>query len=244
MTARVRGLAPGMLRRLRRRWHALTGLGRAVPGAVRWGDLRQPRPIGGGWGFERGQPVDRRYIEAFLVECSPDVAGRVLEVQSAAYTQRYGGERVTRSDVLDIDATNPRATIVADLNDARNIPPATFDCIILTQTLQLVYDFAAALRGLEACLAAGGVLILTVPGITRVPTHCRWYWSFAADSVKRMLAEAFPGAEVQVRSRGNIKTATAFLNGLASHELAAADFATDDPIYPVVLTARVRKAAR
>ncbi|MEJ7654283.1 MAG: methyltransferase domain-containing protein [Chloroflexia bacterium] len=37
----------------------------------------------------------------------------------------------------------PEATFVADLADADHIPSDAFDCIILTQTLHLIYDAAA-----------------------------------------------------------------------------------------------------
>ena len=59
---------------------------------------------------------------------------------------------------------NPQATIVADLTDAPHIPDDTFDCAIVTQTLQFVYDVRAAFATLHRILAPGGVLLATVPG--------------------------------------------------------------------------------
>ena len=35
-------------------------------GGVDWGEFRRTDPISRDWGYERGTPVDRRYIEAFL----------------------------------------------------------------------------------------------------------------------------------------------------------------------------------
>ena len=58
--------------------------------------------------------MDRYYIERFLAAHSADIRGRTLEVKSAEYTRRFGSA-VTQADVLDIDARNPDATIVADL---------------------------------------------------------------------------------------------------------------------------------
>ena len=218
------------------------GVGPAVAGAVRWGDFRRTEPIGRGWGYERGSPVDRYYIEAFLSRNDGDISGRVLEIQNDDYSRRFGGSRVSQCDILDIDEANSRATIIADLNDARNLPAEAFNCMILTQTLQLVYDFASALRSLERSLAPGGIALITVPGITRVPTHFRWYWSFTLDSVNRLLEETFPGAQIDVTSFGNVKAATAFLHGLAQEELRPRDMDHNDPIFPVIIAARVRKA--
>jgi SAM-dependent methyltransferase len=218
----------------------LLRVGEPAVGAVRWADLRRTTRIGRGWGFDRGTPIDRYYIEEFLRERCPDVAGHVLEVKDAAYTRQFGGERVTQSAVLDVDADNPRATIITDLNNAVELPTGAFDCIILTQTLHLVYDFSCAIRHLARSLAPGGVLLLTVPGITRVPnSHSgTWYWSFTRDSVRRIFEEHFPSSLVDVASRGNILAATAFLHGLALEELHREEIERNDPEFPLIIMAR------
>lgn len=215
-------------------------------GAVRWADLRRTQPINQGWGYERGTPVDRYYIEGFLRDRSADITGHVLEVKDAAYTRQFGGQRVTRSSVLDMDAENPNATIIADLNNAVELPTGTFKCIILTQTLHLIYDFSSAIRHLARSLAPGGVLLLTVPGITRVPNSHdgTWYWSFTRDSVRRLLEEHFPATLIDVSSRGNVLTATAFLHGLALEELRNEELEQDDPEYPLIIMARAQSPAQ
>ena len=67
-------------------------------------------------------------------------------------------------DILMATEGNPQATIVGDLTDAPQIPSDAFDCAIVTQTLQFVYDVRAALATLHRILAPGGVLLATVPG--------------------------------------------------------------------------------
>jgi len=114
-------------------------LGRRVRRPVRLGSLRRTAPISTNWGYDRGSPVDRYYIEAFLEEHRMDVRGACLEVADDAYIRRFD-TGVTSTDVLDVDGSNPHATIVADLTDARHVESGRFDCFILTQTLQFVYD--------------------------------------------------------------------------------------------------------
>jgi SAM-dependent methyltransferase len=217
-----------------------------APGGVDFGDLRSLEPISRHWGFDRGRPVDRYYIEAFLARNADAIRGRVLEVGDDAYTRRFGGARVTRRDVLHVSGTAPEATIVADLTDAPHVESDAFDCIILTQTLQLVFDVRAALRTLHRILRPGGVLLLTVPGIT--PTtdaewRSSWYWSFTTTSLGRLAADEFPEGSFAVDARGNVLAATAFVQGIAHQELTVAELDHYDPDYPVTVTLRAVKPA-
>src|SRR5919106_1942688 len=117
-------------------------------GWVRFGSLRRVKPISRTWGSERGLPIDRYYIERFLARQASDIQGHVLEIGDATYTRKFGAERVTKSDVLHIAESRPQVTILGDLTRADHIPSDAFDCVILTQTLQVIYDLPAALRTL------------------------------------------------------------------------------------------------
>ncbi len=222
------------------------GLDRVVTGgALDLGDLRRRTPISTNWGFERGQPVDRYYIEGFLERAAGDIHGRVLEIEDNVYTRRYGGDRVTTSDVLHVIEGNPRATIVGDLTAADHIPSNTFDCIVLTQVLQLIYDTRAALHTLHRILKPGGVLLATFPGLSRISHEeweGSWYWQFTSASSKRLLAEAFPGGDVQVEAHGNVLTTTGFLYGMATRELTPAELDAHDPDFEMLIAVRARKA--
>jgi glycosyltransferase involved in cell wall biosynthesis len=212
------------------------------PGHLRYGDLRRTQPIDPYFGFMRGKPVTLHYIQDFLSCHSEDIRGHVLEVMDSNYTARYGGDKVVQSDVVDIDTRNPLATIYADLSkDDDALPAATYDCVILTQTLQFIYDAPAALATIERILKPGGTALISVPGITRTDNSAPWYWSFTADSTQRLIDSAFPGADVTVMSRGNVLAATALLMGIASEELTAAELEVHDSHYPVCIMARVVK---
>jgi SAM-dependent methyltransferase len=211
-----------------------------APGTVRLGDLRRVTPLSRAFGFDRGQPVDRYYIESFLARNAADIRGRVLEIGDATYTRRFGANRVTRSDVLHVSNGNPNATIVADLAHGEAIPSASFDCVILTQTLHLVYDVRAAVATLRRILAPGGVCLVTVPGISQIDAGAwrdSWYWAFTPASLSRALGERF-GARVSVESYGNVLAASSFLYGLSAAELTAEELDAADACYPVTVAAR------
>src|SRR5512143_570616 len=91
------------------------------------GNVRRTSPLSDHWGLDRGTPVDRYYIEQFLEQNRQDIRGRVLEIKDSGYTDRFGAG-VEGCDVLDIDASNPKATITADLANADLIPADHFNC--------------------------------------------------------------------------------------------------------------------
>jgi len=234
------------LSRVRRSLLRLVGQSGEIPvGSVNWGALRRTQPLSRNFGYDRGKPIDRYYIEAFLSDWSADVAGRVLEVKDATYTREFGASRVSRSDVVDIDPTNPKATIIADLNQASELPADSYDCIILTQTLQFVYALGDAIRYLYRSLKPGGVLLVTVPCITPVRRiHQGWYWSFTEQCLQRLLSEQFAPSDVLVRTYGNLLSATAFLYGLSATELGKSELNSCDPDYQVIIAARAVRPVR
>jgi len=222
--------------RLRQRMHRLS--------RPAWlGTIRRTTPLSEAWGRDRGTPVDRYYIEQFLEQNRHLIRGRVLEIMNSDYTRRFG-QRVETSDVLDIDAQNPAATFVADLAAADAVPTEAFDCFILTQTLQYIFDLPAALDHAHRILRPGGTLLCTVPSVSRIGRKYvdSEYWRFTAASSSRLLRHAFPAGAVDVRARGNVLGSVAFLMGMACEELSRRELEVDDPYFPLVITARATRA--
>jgi SAM-dependent methyltransferase len=220
-------------------------------GWARFGALRRLAPVSRDFGFDRGLPVDRYYIEDFLRRHgganeygAGDIRGRVLEVGDDIYTKRWGSG-IERVDVLHVDDTNPRATIVGDLTRGDGIPSDVFDCVICAQTLHVIYDMRAALATLYRALAPGGVLLATFPGLTQTcrPDRDLWgdYWRFTSLSARLVFEEAFPADCVRVEAYGNVLAATAFLQGLASEELRKEELEARDPDYEVLIAVRAQK---
>ena len=144
--------------------------------------LLRATPVNPEWGFDRGLPIDRFYITNFLSENAELLRGDVLSVGDDYYAQKYGQSTLNNSDVLNIYESQT-ATIVADLTNAPQIPANKFDCFLLIQTLQLIYDVRAALKTTHRILKPGGTVLATFPGITPLKDeewNESWYWNFTA----------------------------------------------------------------
>ena len=218
-------------------------------GLVRFGSLRRLKPISREWGDDRGGPIDRYYITSFLDRHRADVRGRVLEIAEDVYAKWFGEDRVTQIDILEYrKGEHPRATFVGDLADAPHLPSGAFDCVILTQTLQLIYDLRAAVGTVHRILRPGGVVLVTVPGITSVNRQDSeswgnaWCWSFTARSTRMLFEEHFPPDAVEVETFGNVLAASSFLYGLGRGELTRKELDYRDPDYEMLIALRATKA--
>ena len=206
---------------------------------LRIGQIASARPLSRSSGFDRGTPIDRYYIERFLAAHSEDIHGRVLEVGDDNYSRRFGGERITRQDVLHID--DPAATFVGDLGAPGLLPSGAFDCIILTQVLQYVFDVPAAVKQIRNALRPAGVALITVPGVAPI-SRDQWresfYWRFTEPALTRLLTADFEPASVAVAPFGNVYAASLFLHGAAVEEANRKKLQAVDPALAIVLTAR------
>lgn len=244
MRNKLRQFSKRVLPRSLRNW--LVRITRWPPvGMINFGNLRRLEPISQVWGLERGQPIDRYYIEKFLAKHSFDVQGHTLEVGDNIYTRKFGKERVLKSDILHVSPDDPRATIIADLTNANHVPSDTFDCIICTQTLHLIYDVHLAFKSLHRILKPGGILLITVPGISQISRYDmdRWgdYWRFTSASMRRITRSTFPKDQIHIEAYGNVLAAAAFLYGLAASELSKQELIYNDPDYEVIIGIRAAK---
>ena len=148
-------------------------------------------------------------------------------MRDPAYTRRFGGDAVTDRgrDRHRLPATRwRRSSPICATPPA--IPTATYDCIILTQTLHCIDDMPAALRECARILRPGGVLLATAPSVIRVDDEAGPdgdFWRLTEASARKLFADVFPLDAFEVRRYGNVMACAAFLYGMSAEEMAPAD---------------------
>lgn len=199
------------------------------------------QPVSRLFGFDRGTPLDRYYIEKFLQEHSSCITGDVLEVADDGYTRKFGHDAVPH--VLHVDSSSRKATITGDLSKPETLPEEIADCFICTQTFNFIYDLKRAVQGAHRLLW-GGVLLATVSGISQISRYDmdRWgdYWRFTVLSAERLFSGHF--REVAVKGYGNVFAAKAFLDGLSVEDVndtGLLDFYDED--YTITIGVFARK---
>jgi SAM-dependent methyltransferase len=213
---------------------------------VTFPDLSAVRPVSSLFGTDRGTPIDRYYIENFLLRSRALITGRVLEVGDDSYSRRFGGNRVESFEVLHAAQDNTAATIVGDLTDPATLPENAYDCFICTQTFNFIFDVQKAVQGSCRLLKPGGVLLATVAGISQISRYDmdRWgdYWRFTSASVERLFSPVFRGGAT-VECFGNALAACAFLQGIAVEDLPDTALLDEhDHDYQVIIAITARKA--
>lgn len=196
------------------------------------------------FGYDRGMPIDRYYIENFLSENAQDISGDVLEIAEDTYSRKFGGANIRNMHILHVNNI-PEATIVGNFETGEGIPENAFDCMILTQTLPFIYDCHAAVKHIFRALRPGGVLLATVPGISQISRYdmdC-WgdYWRFTDCSARKVFEDFFGKNNVKVNIYGNVYASASFLYGYAVQDVAKKKLDLKDNDYQMIIGIRAVK---
>lgn len=201
-------------------------------------------PLNRTFGWERGKPVDRYYIERFLEGNRELIGGDVLEIAENTYTMQFGGERVKNSYILHIEGWGENA-IKGNLETGEGIEIEKFDTVIITQTLMFTYGIEQVAQNIYKMLKQGGRAFITVAGISQISRYVadEWgsYFAFHEDAMRKLFVPLFGEENVDVQTHGNMKTAIALLYGLSYEDLKPEDFEIVDNDYPVIITTALYK---
>ena len=189
---------------------------------IDFSDQLRTEPISRKFGFDRGCPIDRYYIDSFLKQNQNLITGSVLEIAESTYSKQFGHD-ISSYEVLHNDDSNKKATIVGDLTKPETLPKERINCFICTQTLNFIFDVSKAIEGSYKVLKQGGTLLCTVSGISQISRYDmdRWgdYWRFTDLSIRKLMESVFGEGNVEIVTFGNVLAATAFLQGLAVDDL-------------------------
>jgi SAM-dependent methyltransferase len=186
-------------------------------------------PVSHHLGTDRGLAVHRDFIQRYLGAHSVYIRGDCLEFQEDQYTSAYGSPESV--DILHVDDSNERATIVADLAQPNDLPSNRWDCIVCTHVLHVVPDPYAVVRELSRILRPGGALIVAVPTITRIDPNWTEYWRFTPDGLALLLRSSFD--DVSVEGYGNALVAAGMMRGLTVNEFLRSELEPHDPRFTI-----------
>lgn len=198
--------------------------------------LSKTMPVSRLFGYDRGIPIDRYYIEKFLqAEClSLRNVSRTIEVGESTYSERYMRIEGGQHDVLDYGAG-------MDLTKPESLPKDVYDLFICTQVFNFIYDVKAAIRGAFHLLKDKGSLLATVAGnISQVSRSDMedygHFWGFTYLAIQRLTSEVFGEKHVRVIPFGNSMAATAFIQGAAVEDLKDRSLLdVSDPDYAICI---------
>jgi SAM-dependent methyltransferase len=119
---------------------------------------------------------------------------------------------------------------------------------VLTQVFPFIYNLRDAVATCHRALRPGGVLLVTVPGISQICGYDRehWgdYWRFTRQSLERLLGDGFGAENVSVEAHGNVFASCAFLHGLSAEDLTPAELNYRDDTFQLTIMGRAVKSAR
>lgn len=198
---------------------------------------RSLKPLSTKFGFDRGKPIDRYWIEKFLSDNTKYIKGRVLEITDNKYTKKFGKGKVDYSDILDINVKNKKANIIGDLRNLKNkIESDTYDCIILTHVLGLIDEYQSVISECRRILKPNGVLLYTGSCLGPVLGE-KVYWRFTPNSVKLIFKKYLKPKKLVIKSYGNVLVGQSFWVGMSQEDLTLKELEYNDKRFPCIVTA-------
>jgi hypothetical protein len=181
--------------------------------------------ISNDFGFSRGTPIDRYYIEKFIEKNRNYISGNVLEFGDNYYYKKYANSKNSRCDIFTSELefkTGRKDKIYGDLTKVNPENFTQYDCIICTNVLNFIFDIDSATIGITKLLKPNGICILTLAGYS---THIskydydRWgdYWRFTDKSAELLFNNYLEIVDKNLY--GNYFAASAQINGYSLEDI-------------------------
>lgn len=202
------------------------------------------KPLSQWYGFDRGIPLDRYYIENFINDNKASIQGTCLELLNDNYILKFGENRVSNKIILDIDKNNKNANLISDLRNLKELKDNTVDCIILTQVLQFIDDTNSAISECYRILKPNGILLATLPSISRIDDTSGVngdYWRFTMASAQFLFEKKFRKENLKINSLGNAKIGIYFYAGLSQEDTSIKLLSKNDENFPLIICVRATK---
>ena len=204
--------------------------------------LNQIQPQSRIFGAERGNPIDRYYIDAFLKYALNNIEGDVNSVIEIG-EDRYSSKLFPNSKTKDLFLLEKGM----DLTNSQSYIHNKYDVFICTQTLNFIYDVREAVNGIYNSLHRDGYAIVTVQGnIGQISEHDynSWgdYWRFTEMGICKLFDDVFGEKNVMSIAYGNVMAATAFIQGLCYEDIENKQLLDySDPLYSILVGVVARK---
>lgn len=203
--------------------------------------LSNTEPLSRLSGLDRGEAIDRYYIEKFLRE-------EAEKLGEPSLTLEVGDDRYSTAFFPKAEHEILNYLEGMDLTDQRTLPSERYDVFICTQTFPHIYDVRKAVSGAKSVLKPGGVLLATVCGCaTQLSKEDgewdKWdhFWGFTEASFRRLLSDEFGEEHVRVKGYGNAMAATAFIQGLSQEDIDISLLDKNDSDFSIVICAAAVK---
>ena len=154
------------------------------------------------------------------------IRGRLLDAGCGdlPYRDRLRAQ-VTHYDTLDVAPRQSQLTYLGDIQRMNDVPSGNYDSVICLEVLEHVADPFAAAREIYRVLARDGILVASVPHLSRLHDEPHDYYRYTRYGLTHLLQQA--GFVVtELHTRGGL---VSFLG----HQLSTAILASVWPI-PVV----------
>ena len=209
-------------------------------GAINFGDFKRLIPFCPEYGYTRGEPIDRYYLNKFIEEIRDDVVGNTLEIGGNRLNRRlYNFMRTTSYRALDLSG-GAGVDIIGDAHDSHIVPYNSLDSIIIFNVLEHCERPWVVVENIYNWLKDGGKVFCVVPNAQRVHKTPKDFWRPLPDAMDSLFAKFLIRKSI---SYGNPIATVGSMMGIAAEELSSEELDSVNNEYPVVTCVFAQKAA-